>query len=282
MVEINKYQKVWCLNGENWRPAPGYPAYQVSDMGRVRSLGVMKLDKNGKFRQTPKKILKCIPFVDSDYLRVSLKNWEDNKQYTVRVHRLVAMAFVPNPHGYDQINHRDENKTNNKAINLEWCDNKCNYNYGTCRARVSMAMKENWNKKRKKIIQYSVNGDILAVYKNASEAAEATGIKIGQITACARRAHNNQTAGGYVFRLEGDHFDKPIYGVLNNEKAVVCLTKDGEYVRDFYCIDAADRYFRPNVKNPSSNISQVLSGRNKTAYGYKWMYAKDYYKANSK
>ena len=52
------------------------------------------------------------------------------------IHRLVAEAFIPNPNNYPCINHKDENKENNNANNLEWCTYKYNSNYGTCRERT--------------------------------------------------------------------------------------------------------------------------------------------------
>ena len=62
-----------------------------------------------------------------------------NCRKTKRVHRLVAQAFIPNPNGYKEINHKDEDKTNNRVSNLEWCDRLYNMNYGT------------WKDRRKKI-----------------------------------------------------------------------------------------------------------------------------------
>ena len=65
------------------------------------------------------------------YIKVSL--WKNNKQKTYFMHRLVAEAFIPNPDNLPQVNHKDENKTNNCVSNLEWCTHKYNNNYGSKR-----------------------------------------------------------------------------------------------------------------------------------------------------
>ena len=98
------------------------PIYEVSNYGAVRT------DKCIKKAQTDK----------DGYKRVMLYGQKPFKKY-VPVHRLVAIAFVPNPNNYDQVNHKDENKTNNAVDNLEWCDCKYNNNYGNRNSRISRA-----------------------------------------------------------------------------------------------------------------------------------------------
>lgn len=111
-------------HNEEWKDIEGYEGiYQISNMGRVKSLS-RKIWNGVKFFQSSEKILK--PGIDSvGYCVVSLyKN--DGKAQTVRVHRLVAKAFIPNPNAYRVINHIDANRTNNNVTNLEWCTHKQN------------------------------------------------------------------------------------------------------------------------------------------------------------
>ena len=101
---------------EEWKPIKNYPGYEVSNFGLVRN-------SNGKIL-TPEKTKK-------GYLRVDLSNKEGRKHH--KVHRLVAISFIPNENNYPQINHKDECKTNNRVDNLEWCTNWYNAHYDSRR-----------------------------------------------------------------------------------------------------------------------------------------------------
>ena len=118
---------------EVWKDVLGYDGrYQVSNKGNIRSVG--RKDSIG--RKCGGRMLK--PRYDKDgYLRVNL--CINGKQKTRFIHRLVAGAFVPNPNGYSEINHRDEIKDNNNVKNLEWCDSKYNNNHGTRSERSGQA-----------------------------------------------------------------------------------------------------------------------------------------------
>ena len=105
------------LNNEQWKDIFGYDgAYQVSDLGRVRSR------KSGEWRVLMAYKEKC------GYLKVDL--FKNGKKKHFLVHRLVADVFIHNGNLLNtEINHKDENKTNNRTSNLEWCDRQYNMTY---------------------------------------------------------------------------------------------------------------------------------------------------------
>lgn len=120
---------------EIWKDIEGYEGkYQVSNLGRIKSLE----RKNSRGNQIREKILKLIYDKDG-YLLVNL--YKNSKKKTYKVHRLVALAHIPNPNNYPQVNHKDENPSNNHISNLEWCTNKYNCNYGTKKERLSKKLK---------------------------------------------------------------------------------------------------------------------------------------------
>ena len=113
---------------EIWKPI-GYEGYEVSNLGRVKSY---KYDKiNGKI-MNPYKNTK-------GYLQIDLQLDGRKRENRVHlsVHRLVAISFIPNPDNLPQVNHKDEDKTNNCVDNLEWCTNDYNAHYGTHIERVA-------------------------------------------------------------------------------------------------------------------------------------------------
>lgn len=118
-------------NKEVFKDIQGFEGrYEVSNMGNVRSL------KYGKIRYLkPAKNQKGYYFVRL-YKNGILKNF--------KVHRLVANAFVENPNGYNEINHIDEDKTNNKASNLEWCTHKYNKRYSCAKKVVGINPKDDF------------------------------------------------------------------------------------------------------------------------------------------
>ena len=115
---------------EIWRPIEGYEGlYEVSSYGKVRSLD--RYDSRNHFRKG--KVLSLVKNKEG-YLQVNLCCNGKNKMFLV--HRLSAQAFIPNPDNLPQVNHKDEDKTNNSVDNLEWCDCSYNNNYGTRKDKV--------------------------------------------------------------------------------------------------------------------------------------------------
>lgn len=108
---------------EVWKDVKDFGGYKVSNNGRVRSLDRYVVDKNGKRMFYNGIYLK--QHVDKDgYLRVQLN--KEGNGYNVGVHRLVLLAFVPNPENKPQVNHKNGIKNDNRLENLEWCTNSEN------------------------------------------------------------------------------------------------------------------------------------------------------------
>ena len=112
------------LPNEEWRDVVGYEGlYQVSNMGRVKSLSRRIVYKDGREYNYPSKVMKNQK-VSTGYRSVTLYRVNGKKQYYV--HRLVAETFIPNPNNLSDVNHKDGCKTNNILSNLEWCSHSDN------------------------------------------------------------------------------------------------------------------------------------------------------------
>ena len=102
--------------------------YQISNFGRIKNLNYAGTDKPRLFKPSKK---------DKDsYIIVTLTKNKEKQGFSV--HRLVATAFVPNPDNLPIVNHKDENKQNNHADNLEWCTVQYNNTYGTRKERQAL------------------------------------------------------------------------------------------------------------------------------------------------
>ena len=152
---------------EKWKDAPGFPGYQVSDAGRV------KRSINGK-------MLRPVRY-SNGYCVVNLSGRR------IGVHRLVGLAFIPNPAGLPQINHKNEIKTDNRAENLEWCTGKYNVNYGTGILRRSIT--------RGKPVRCNETGEI---FISCNDAGRKMNLDFSHIAKCCR---------GELSAHKGFHFE---------------------------------------------------------------------------
>lgn len=151
---------------EEWRDIAGYEdIYQVSNLGRVRSLERLVQQRDGCKRpyRIPPRVLKP-KRRRNGYLCVNLATQGETQ--THNIHRLVAQAFVPNPDNLPTVNHRDEDKTNNRADNLEWCSQATNNTYGTRPRRVRMSQPH-----RRPVVMIGDDGKAVRTFPTMKDAA---------------------------------------------------------------------------------------------------------------
>ena len=157
------------MKNEIWKKITDFP-YEISNLGNVRNIRTGKILKQNKD--------------SSGYPQVEL--FYNNKRKSIRIHRIVAEYFIPNPNNLPQVNHKDENKWNNVVSNLEWCDITYNANYGTRGKRIG--------EKHKKPVLCVETGEI---FKSSEEAALKYNVKKHCIQHSANPKHIQKTTAGY-------------------------------------------------------------------------------------
>lgn len=198
---------------EIWKPVVGYEGlYEVSSLGRVKSLpkvqeGLFGLDRR---KVSEERIIRGAKNRHG-YRKVSLRR--DGRTYQVSVHRLVATAFLPNIANYPCVNHKDENPSNNRAENLEWCTYKYNVNYGKCQEKIKESKNRNhsdlvglikkigrgYSNSPKNVAILGEDGHILRVFFSVHEAADVLGLQRSSVrSVCQGRLRQT---GGYKFKF---------------------------------------------------------------------------------
>ena len=245
----------------NWMAIPGFPKYSVSDKGDVKNVETGRILKKG---------------VDAfGYEHVILGD-ENGKRYVKLVHRLVGECFLPNPGRRRTIDHIDGDKRNNDAANLRWATYSENIRY------YNEKNTDKVKPKKLEVLQYALDGALIAVHKNSVEAERSTGVKSFSIFRCCKG--NLKTAGGYQWRFAPENPDADIprniggyedrrrkcgmaYVIKRTSRDgsdAVTYERVGDAVKEISELTGATQY------NALQNISACLNGRTKTAYGFNW------------
>lgn len=246
---------------EIWKDVVGYEGlYQVSNLGRVKSLPKKKLTPTSTFYSKEKIANQHIG--RKGYARVSLT--KDGKTKLFFIHRLVARTFIGEGFGMT-VNHKDENKLNNRVCNLEYMSLRDNVKYGTGIQRSAKSRKES-EKVGIPVNQYTLDGVFIARYKSGTNALAKLCIKSKPcyIMDCCRRKRN--TAFGYVWRFDGD--EDATFTKGSNSRQVIQFDLNGNYIKEYKSMREASII----CGLQHGHICSCCRGERKQTGGFTWKY----------
>lgn len=202
---------------EEWRPIKGYEGlYEVSNMGRVKS-----------FHSDEEVVLKQAEQLNG-YMEVDLS--KDGTTSVKIVHRLVAIAFIPNPNNYECVNHKDGNKKNNTVDNLEWCSVKEN-TYHAIKTGLMQPLVSS-----KPIMAYK-DGKLVGVFGSIGECARKLGCNKGNV---GDVIHGRlKTHHGFTFKLVNS--DDLNCGHFSDLATKVVAIKDTQVIKARSCYELANK-----------------------------------------
>lgn len=168
------------MTREIWKDIPGFEdMYQVSNLGRIKSkCRTVTVVRTGYrpcvFSYTiPEKIMN--QSIRTDYYCITL--CRDGVHSNHLVHRLVAKSFLDDYSEDLEVNHKNEDKLDNRLSNLEMCTRQYNKNYGTGTTRSK-------EKRSKTILQFSIDGELIAEWSSMNEASRSSGISLKDLWRC--------------------------------------------------------------------------------------------------
>lgn len=263
------------MEQEEWRPVIGYEGlYEVSNMGRVRTVSRYIVYKNGRIDYHRKSIIK--QGMNKGYLYVTL--CKDGFIRTKSVHRLVAETFIPNILNKPCIDHINTIKNDNRVENLRWVTHKENMNNGITKmkikgrnnktAAIKMKRTRIKNGYTKMVYQFLFDGTLIAEYYGVSEASKKTGIPSSNISKCCNTCESNYTARGFLWSYNKE-IEPYINPKLKYYHRIKMYDKYGTFISEFENINAASKEMNINSKG----IQKCCSGHSKTYMGYIWRYA---------
>ena len=261
---------------EIWKDVKGFEGrYQVSNLGRVRSLD---------WPRHKGRVLKQIYGKRWGYYVVHLAHADGYIKYTT-VHRLVAIAFIPNPDNLPEVNHKDENKLNNvvcfnpdgsldiEHTNLEWCTGLYNLRYGTRVERIQKLVVE---PRMRPVNQYDFDGNLINTHKSLTDASKAIGVNTRTMSSICGKSGAHSTHG-FIFRYADDdspwiNFDpKKCCGNEERKRTVEQYDKHGNFIRSYESVNEASR-----ITGISRRWIQGICNPNrpdKSAHGYFFRYS---------
>lgn len=181
----------------------------------------------------------------------------NGKNYTLYAHRLVAQYFIPNPNELKEVNHINGNTRDNRVENLEWVSREENLKH----------QKDNLLYRRRIIKQFDLFGNFIQEFKTASEVEEKLGFNQKAINDCIKG--NIANAYGYIWTEDENKTDFKGLNLKLRKQEIEMLDLNGNIIKTFDKISDVYPYLN---KRDNGVVSQVVKGRRKTAWGYKFRY----------
>lgn len=219
--------------------------YSVSDTGEVRK------DINNYIMK---------PYIQHGYAHVTLQINKKPKRFNI--HRLVAIAFIPNPENKPYVNHIDGDKTNNCVNNLEWVTPSENTQHAI-RTGLKSPTRE------KEVVQFGLDGKRICEYKSLAEAARITGSSEAKISICCQKQREQHNGFQWRYKSECCENLQPIKEYRTKKKQVAQIdTETGEVIAIYESLQAAARA----VNGSHSAISNIINHKKqtKTHKGFGW------------
>lgn len=224
--------------------------YSVSDAGEIRNDSTNYLLK---------------PAIQQGYAHVTL--YINKKGKRVKIHRLVATAFIPNPENKPYVNHIDGMRSNNTIDNLEWVTASENTQHAVDTG-LFLPTRE------KSVVQFSLDGERIATYPSTMEAGRATGSLPEKIVLCCQR--KRQTHNGYQWRYLNEAGERlqPVNKPRTQARPVAQINPEtGEIIATYPSITTAAKA----VNGSSSAITNIINKtkQTKTHKGFGWILVED-------
>ena len=190
---------------EIWKAIKGYEGlYEVSNMGKVRSLDRIIVERNGKTQKRKgKELFFTVSKIDDKghMPRARVQLWKNNKSRLLQVHRLVAEAFIPNPEEKETVNHIDGNALNNNVQNLEWSTYSENQKHAYETGLMNVKRNYRPSNARKVVAIHQITGEEI-VCDSCTQLSREIGCSRTTVDKCAKLNENLQfsTCKGYIVR----------------------------------------------------------------------------------
>ena len=191
---------------EIWKKVEKYKYYEVSNLGNLRSIDRVQVDKNGVSKLMKGRIIKLSDSVGYEGANINI----DGKRYKFKIHNLVAEAFLPKIEGKKYINHKDFNKKNNCVDNLEWCTPQENFLHAMHNGRWKPSCHRNTksmlgkfgaeHNRSRAVIQYDLQGNEIARFGGTREAGRTINLRPESIARCCRGERNCYK--NYIWKYE--------------------------------------------------------------------------------